>query len=87
MALQTFGQPQKLALGIGKVILEKSSPVFLKTVSVNERVAPFRSEANVGCNAVEEATFPASKLNGQLSLLLESSGMESQQTTITGFRQ
>ena len=34
----------------------------------------------------DEATFPASKLNGQLSFLLESSRMKSQQTTIARFR-
>jgi hypothetical protein len=41
MALQTLGQPQKLTLGIGEVILEETGPVFLKTVGANERVVPF----------------------------------------------
>src|SRR5688572_4223703 len=83
--LHTLGQPHKLALGIGKVILEEPGPVFLQSLSANERVAPFRSEANGVCNAVDEATLPASKLHGQLSFLLKSSGMESQQTSIARF--
>jgi hypothetical protein len=74
-------------LRVSEVVLEEAGAVRLKTLRADEGVVPLRSEANVGCDFVDEGTLPPPKLERQLSFLLESSWMKAQKTAIAGLRQ
>jgi len=74
-------------LRVGEVVLEEGGAVRLKTLGADEGVVPLRSEANVGCDVVDEGTLPAPKLERQLAFLLESSRMKAQKAPIAGLRQ
>jgi hypothetical protein len=74
-------------LRIGEIVFEEAGAVRLEALGADEGVVPLRSEANVGRDVVDKGTFPAPKLDRQLSILLESSRMKAQQAAIAGLRQ
>ena len=77
-----LAETQKLALRIGKIVFEEARSVRLETFGADEGVVPLGTEFNVNCDTVDEATFPAPKLDRQLSFLLESSRMKPHEPAI-----